>query len=177
MLELGFYERAVPIRSRGKNTARRITVAVLAGIALVVWIISAIISGAGAVACVLVSVLIAAVPFVVSGFSATELEYSISADSVSLAMIYGKSRRKEVFFAEADDILLIAPNTKENRDYAASHSPRESFSALSEAKDGLSQWLILFKDEKENNYIFTFEAEDGIVKLLKALRPSALRLR
>lgn len=177
MLELGFYERVVPIRSRGKNTARKVTAAVLAGLALVVWIISAIISGAGVVACVLVSVLIAAVPFVVSSFSATELEYSISSDSVTLATIYGKSRRKEIFFAEPNDILLIAPNTKDNKAEADRHLPKQTFFAVSDSNDGLTQWLILFKDEKENNYLFIFEAEDGVQKLLKSLKPSALRLR
>ena len=176
MIDLGFYERVVAIRSRSKNTTRKIIISALSGVALAVWIVIAIIMGAGVVACILVSVLIAALPFVISGFSATELEISISSDSVSLAMIYGGKRRKEVFWAEADDILLIAPATEDNLKEAESYEPKDSFNATSDDEE-MKKWLMVFKDEKENNYLFTFEAEDGVQKLLKALKPSAFKTR
>lgn len=176
MIDLGFYERVVAIRSRSKNTTRKIIISALSGVALAVWIVIAIIMGAGVVACILVSVLIAALPFVISGFSATELEISISSDSVSLAMIYGGKRRKEVFWAEADDILLIAPATEDNLKAAESYEPKDSFNATSDDEE-MKKWLMVFKDEKENNYLFTFEAEDGVQKLLKALKPSAFKTR
>jgi len=176
MIDLGFYERVVAIRSRSKNTTRKIIISALSGVALAVWIVIAIIMGAGVVACILVSVLIAALPFVISGFSATELEISISSDSVSLAMIYGGKRRKEVFWAEADDILLIAPATEDNLKVAESYEPKDSFNATSDDEE-MKKWLMVFKDEKENNYLFTFEAEDGVQKLLKALKPSAFKTR
>ena len=172
MIELGFYERVVPMRSRAKNTVRKVGVAVACGLALIVWLFAALISGTGVVACLIVSLLIAAIPFVISSLTATELEYSISADSISLAMIYGGKRRKEVFWAEADDILLIAPNSAENQVKAEAYSPKQRFLAVSDAED-VNQWLVVFKDEKENNYLFTFEAEDGVQKLLKMLKPAA----
>lgn len=176
MIDLGFYERVVAIRSRKKNNTRKVIISALAGAALAVWIAVAIIMGAGVVACVLVSVLIAALPFVIGGFSATELEYSVSADSITLAQIYGGRRRKEVFWAEADDILLITPKTDDNMKSALSYEPKETFEAISE-EDGMTEWLVVFKDEKDNNYLFVFEAEDGVQKLLKLLKPSAFRMR
>ena len=176
MIDLGFYERVVAIRSNAKNTTRRVVVSALAGVVLAIWIVLAIIMKAGVVACILVSVLIAAVPFAVSGFSATELEYAISSDSVTLAMIYGGRRRKEVFYAEAEDILLIAPSTDDNVKAAEAYDIKESFSAISNDAE-MKKWLMVFKDEKDNNYLFTFEAEDGVQKLLKALKPSAFKIR
>lgn len=176
MIDLGFYERVVAIRSRKKNSTRKVIISALCGMALAVWIILAIIMGAGVVACILVSVLIAAVPFVISGFSATELEISISSDSVTLAMIYGGRRRKEVFFAEAEDVLLIAPNTAENLKMAESYEPSDRFDATSDDEE-MKKWLMVFKDEKDNNYLFTFETEEGAQKLLKALKPSAFKTR
>ena len=177
MIDLGFYERVVSIRSHKKSNTRKVIISALSGVALAVWIILAIVMGAGVVACILVSVLIAAVPFVISGLSATELEYSISSDSVTLAMIYGGRRRKEIFWAEANDILLIAPATDDNLKAAESYEPKETFEASSDGDEELKKWLIVFKDEKDNNYLFTFEAEDGVQKLLKLLKPSAFKTR
>jgi hypothetical protein len=176
MIDLGFYERVVAIRSPKKNNMRKVIISALCGLALAVWIACALVMGAGVVACVLISVLIVAVPFVVTSFSANELEYAISADSVTLAMIYNGRRRKEIFWAEADDILLIAPNTEDNRKTAQAYEPREKFSATTESGE-LDEWLIVFKDEKDEKYLFTFEADGGVQKLLKAIKPSAFKVR
>jgi len=183
MIDLGFYEKVVSIKGERKSKLKKTGVFIACGLALLVWIIAALISGAGVVACVLVSVFIAAVPFVVSSFTATELEISFSADHISLSMIYGGKRRKEVFYAEPDDIVLIAPNTKENMEKAEALSPKQRFTALSDKKSGdssaaeLKEWITVFKDDRENHYLFVFEAEDGAQKLLKALKPSAMSYR
>ena len=178
MIDLGFYERVVSIKSQTKNRVRRIGVAVACGLALVVWLIASIVLGAGAVACVLVSVLIAAVPFVVSSFTGTELEISLSADHVSLSMIYGGKRRKEIFYAEPEDIVLISPNTPENLAKAEAFEPKQRFTAISKTRtEEVKEWIVVFADDKENHYLFIFEAEDGVQKLLKMLKPSTFSNR
>lgn len=177
MIDLGFYERVVTLKDQKKNRYKKIGIMIASGLAVAVWLIVSILAKAGVVACVLVSVLIAAIPFAVTSLSATELEVAISADHIMLSMIYGGRRRKEIFFAEPDDILLIAPNTPDNRRIAEDSHPKQSFEALSKEREGLCEWLVVFKDEKENNYIFIFEAEDGVQKLLKLLKPSAFRSR
>ena len=60
MIDLGFYERVVAIRSNAKNATRKVIISALAGVVLAIWIVLAIIMTAGVVACVLVSVLIVA---------------------------------------------------------------------------------------------------------------------
>ena len=177
MFDLGFYERVIPIRSRAKHTAKKIIVGAVCALALIVWIISALISEAGFVSCFVVSGVIVAIPFAVSSFSASELEYSISTTSVSLSMIYNGKRRKELFYAEAEDIVFIAPNTPQNMDKAEELEPEEHFEALSMDENGLEEWLVVFKDDKDRNHLFVFEAESGIQKLLRQLKPSAMTLR
>ena len=178
MIDLGFYERVIQIKNQKKNKMKKTGIIIACGITLAVWIAIALILGAGAIACVLVSVLIVAVPFAVTSFTATELEISFSADHISLSMIYGGRRRKELFWAEPDDMVLIAPNTKENLAKADEFSPKQRFSALSGDKDeNVKEWIAVFKDSKENHYLFTFEAEEGAQKLLKALKPSAMSYR
>lgn len=182
MIDLGFYERVISIKDQKKNKTKKIGIFIACAVALLIWLIVAIVAGAAAVACVIVSVFIAAVPFAVSNLSATELEISLSPDHISLSMIYGGRRRKEVFYAEPDDMLLIAPNTKDNLAKAEALTIKERFTALSgncneQSAENLKQWLAVFKDGKDNNYLFIFEAEDGAQKLLKSLAPSVMSYR
>lgn len=177
MFDLGFYERVIPLKSPAKHTAKKIVIGVICTLALIVWIISALISEAGLVSCFVVSAVIVAIPFAVSSFSASELEYSISTTSISLSMIYNGKRRKELFYAEAEDIVFIAPNTPQNMDKAEELEPAEHFEALSQDESELEEWLVVFKDDKDRNHLFVFEAENGIQKLLRQLRPSAMTLR
>ena len=177
MIELGFYEKVVPIKAKAKHTAKKVVIGVVCALAVIIWLVSAIIAQASFVACFVVALVIAAVPFVVSSFTATELEYSVSSDSVSLAMIYGGKRRKEIFSAYPDDILLIAPATEDNVKKAEAYGLSEFYTAVTGEDASLPRWLIVFKDEKDRHYAFTFEAEDGIQKILKALKPSVISFR
>ena len=105
-----------------------------------------------------------------------EYEYCISEHEITLAKIYAKRRRKEIFSAEAKSILFIAPATDDNIKKAREYRPAEQFNVYS-ANTESKLWLAVFENEKEENTLFIFEAEDSITKILRSLKPSALTLR
>lgn len=177
MIELGFYEKTLAIKKKSKHTAQKVILIVVCAVALCVWLLSALLSDMGFLACLGVSAVIVCVPVAFSSFSATELEFTVSESCVSMAMIYGGKKRKEVFTAYADDILLIAPHTPANLDRAESYSPKEIYSVIDDCEKGLCEWLIVFSNDKDDKFVFIFAAEDGIQKILKALKPAAISFR
>ena len=176
MVDLGFYEKVVPASGKRKTLLRRALIIIGYILALLVWIGSAYSGEISPALILLVALAISGVAFLLLRRSDAEYEYSISESSVTLAKIYGKSKRKELFCAEADSILYIAPHNEINMKKAEDYRPAETYDVHPEGAQ-TDLWLMVFENEKEENILFIFEAEGEATKLLRKLKPSAVTFR
>ena len=176
MVDLGFYERVLPVRSRGRTLLNRILIITAYILSLLIWIGAAYRSELSPAIILVVALAISAVAFFVFRRNDAEYEYSISESEATLAKIYGKSKRREIFSAEAKSILLIAPYNEDSLKKAEEYHPAETYSVYSaEAEENV--WLMVFENEEEDNILFIFEANEEATRLLRKLKPSAMTFR
>ena len=173
MIDLGFYEKVVTVSGRGKSLFVRILIITAYILSLTLWIVGAYSGGVSPVIILLVSLAISGVTFVLLRRNDIEYEYAISDTTVTLAKIYGKSKRKELFSADSGSILYVAPYNESNINKAQSYRPVETHSIYSPNTEE-KLWLMVFENEEEKNVLFIFEAEDEVSKILKKLKPSVL---
>lgn len=176
MTDLSFYENVLPSPNKKKNTIIKIALILLYALVAAIWILSAFISKYNpAIILFVIALLSLALWLILRRFN-VEFEYSVSDSEITLAKIYGKSRRKEIFSADADDILLIAPETEENIKKAEAYQPRAKYRMCSQNTEK-KVWIVVFENDDEDKFLFTFEAEDYVTKILKQLKPSAISFR
>ncbi|MBQ8140552.1 MAG: hypothetical protein IJ038_02525 [Clostridia bacterium] len=172
-MDLGFYEKVVKPSRKGKNLLLKIITVAVYIIAAAIWIITSV-AAERSLAVIVLALLAASVIFyVILSRASFDYEYAISDTSVTLAKIYGKSRRKEVFDIGAENILYIAPKTEDNLKKCEEFKPKSQYDIYSHRSEG-KLWLIVFETAKEERFVFVFEPEDYALKLLKTLKPSAM---
>ncbi len=176
MSELSFYENVIPSPKKRKNLVIKITIISAYVIFLAVWILSAFISRRNPALIILVVTVASVVAALALRPLSVEFEYYISDSQITLAKIYGKSRRREMFSADTDSILLIAPETEENIKKAEAYQPREQYRMATKSADKKA-WIVVFENDKDEKFLFTFDAEDYVTKILKQLKPSAISFR
>ena len=176
MVDLGFYEKVVPATGRKKTLLHKVLIIIGYIIALLIWIGAAYSGGISPTVILIVALAMSCVTFFLLRRNDAEYEYAISETAVTLAKIYGKSKREELFSAEAESILLIAPMNEMNIKNAEDYRPAETYRVHpEEVTENL--WLMVFENEKEKNILFIFEAEEDATKLLRKLKPSAMTFR
>lgn len=176
MVELGFYEKVIKGQNTGKVLLSKIIIIAVYAISVASLILSALFNATTpALAVVLIAALSIALYIIFPKIS-PEYEYCISETAITLAKIYGKSRRKEIFEAPSNTILFIAPKNEVNTKKALDYRPTEQYDIYtSNTQCGI--WLAVFENENEEKTLFVFEAEDSVAKILRVLRPSAMTFR
>lgn len=176
MTELSFYENVIPSPDRRKHLFIKVALIAAYALFLAIWIISSLLSQRSPITIfIVIAIASLALVFALRPLS-VELEYSVSESQITLAKIYGKRRRKELFSAEPDSIRLIAPMSDENIKKAEAYKPATEFRALTPSTEK-KRWLVVFENESEENILFIFEAEDYVSKILRILKPSAILFR
>lgn len=176
MTDLSFYENVLPSPNKKKNLIIKIAAIAAYAIITLLWILSAFINKHNGALIIVVIFLLSAALWIILRIFNVEFEYSVSDSEITLAKIYGKSRRKEIFSADSDSILLIAPETEENIKKAEAYQPRNSY-RMSSPNTDKKVWIVVFEDEDEEKTLFVFEAEDYVTKILKQLKPSVISFR
>ena len=176
MLDLGFYENIIKDPKSHKNLAVKILAAIICVFLAASLLSAAIVRNFPPVIFILALVFIALLLYLVFIFFSVEYEYSISDTCVSLAKIYAKTKRKEIFSAEPDEILMIAPNTEDNMKKALDYHPKTRFD-IYEKKSQDNRWLVVLELSRGELALFVFDAPSGIEKILKKLKPSAMTFR
>lgn len=176
MIDLGFYEKVIKAPNRGKVMAYKVLLAAVYLLALAVWLVSSLITAKSPALIVLVTVALSVGAYFVWRGINPEYEYAITSNSLSLAMIYAGRKRKEIFFADAEKILMIAPATDENMAHALKYAPKEQFDVYT-LREEANLWLAVFEDSDEKNVLFVFEIDEEAIKLLRLLKPSAMTYR
>ena len=105
-----------------------------------------------------------------------EYEYSFSEVGVTLAKIYAKKRRRELFELSEDEILFIAPVNDDNDSRAESYAPKTRYEIFSPDDEG-ALWMIVFEVAKGERAVLIFRAEDEALKVLKTIKPSVMKFR
>ena len=176
MIDLGFYEKVVPATGKKKTLLHKALIIIGYILALLIWIGSAYSGGISPTVILLVALAMSCVTFLMLRRNDAEYEYAISETAVTLAKIYGNSKREELFSAEAESILLVAPMNETNIKKAEDYRPAETYNVYpAEATQNL--WLMVFENEKEEKVLFVFKAEEEATKLLRKLKPSAMTFR
>ena len=176
MVELGFYEKVIKAQNTWKLLLYKITIIAVYTITTILLFISALFNATTpALAFVLIAILSLALYIILPKIS-PEYEYCISETSITLAKIYGKSRRKEIFEAPSGSILFIAPKNETNMKKALDYHPTEQYDIYTSSTD-CGIWLAVFENEDEEKTLFVFEAEDSATKILRVLKPSAMTFR
>ena len=175
MLDLGFYEKVVEPSAKKKSSAFKIIATVIYILLVGFFILTMIISGMfvpGFIAIVILSLAL----YLVFGTASYEYEYSFSEAGVTLAKIYAKKRRKTIFDLSDEQILLIAPVNDQNLARAEELASSHTYDIFTDNEES-ELWMIVFEVEKGARATFKFRAEDYALKVLKSLRPSAMRYR
>ncbi len=176
MTDLSFYENVLPSPDKRKLLIIKILLISVYVIFLAVWIASSFISSRSPALIILIAAAATLVLALALSRLSVELEYSVSESEITLAKIYSKKRRKEIFSADADSIIFIAPLTEENMKKAESFSPAEQYRMITKNTEKKT-WLVVFEKDKDEKALFAFEAEDYVAKILKQLKPSAISFR
>ena len=175
-MELGFYERVIRSTNRKRLAVYKVLLAVLYGLVAVGFLLWALVSGRSAALVVVVLVLIGAVALISIRRIDPEYEYAINSSYITLAKIYGKRRRKEIFETSAEKLLFVAPLNEDNMKKALGYHPKEQYDVYL-SSSGIPIWLAVFEDTDEENILFVFEAEEEAIKLLRKLNPSVITYR
>ena len=176
MVELGFYERVLKTPNTAKTLFTKIIIIAVYAIIAISLVLSALFNGANPALSVLFIAPLSLALYIIFPKISPEYEYCISETAITLAKIYGKSRRKEVFEAQSDAILFIAPKTEANMKKALDYRPAEQYDIYT-SNPKCEIWLAVFENEKEEKTLFIFEAESSVTKILRVLKPSAMTFR
>jgi hypothetical protein len=176
MTDLGFYEKVIPQISKRKLRVLKAISYLLCAIAIILWSLQSMLIGRSFVWIFLVALLIICVPVLIFGFLCTELELSVTQNEITLAKIYGKRSRKELFCIEAEDIISIIKKSEDSLSSLKEKDISLCFSALSRGEEE-NVWLLLFRYDKEQNACLELALEDEPKKLIRAMRPSAFSAR
>ena len=174
MTDLGFYEKVVRPEKKSKTSAGKIALIIIYAVAVISTIISMFklgFLGGFIVICVLTLCL-----YLMLGSSDFEYEIAVNESSVTLAKIIANKRRKTVFEIGEDEILFMAPVTDDNTARADTYAPSKRHEIYSDSDEG-NLWMIVFESAKGVREIFVFKAEDYATKLLKSIKPSAIKFR
>lgn len=176
MVELGFYERVIKPQNTGKMLFTKIIIIAVYAITALSLVISALFNATAPALAFVLIILLSAALYIIFPMISPEYEYCISETAITLAKIYGKRRRKEIFEAPSDTILFIAPKNEANIKKALDYRPAEQYDIYNSDSE-LEIWLAVFENEKEEKTLFIFEAENSVTKILRVLKPSAMTFR
>ena len=174
MTDLGFYEKVVTPDKKSGRSVGKIAIIIIYAIAVISSIISMFTLGVlgGVITIALLTLLL----YLILAGSNYEYEIAINESSVTLAKIIANSRRKTVFELSEDEILFIAPVADENNARAESYAPKKRYDIYTEDEEG-DLWMIVFERETGLREVFVFKTEDYAIKLLKSIKPSAIKFR
>ncbi len=175
-MELGFYERVIRSSNRKRVAAYKVLLILLYALLAVGFLLWALLRDISPAVIVIALAVVGIAAFVSLRRIDPEYEYAINSSYITLAKIYGKSRRKELFETSAEKLLFVAPLGEENMKKALDYHPKEQYDVYLSAS-GVPIWLAVFEDTDEKNILFVFEAEDEAIKLLRMLNPSVIRYR
>ncbi len=177
MSDFGFYENSVKPPHGGKRLFYKILSWVIFFAASTAWIAFSLFKNIPPALIIILFVLFAAILSVILGLLGFIYEYSVCETSVTLAKIYGKSRRKEMFEIDADNIIYAAPKNEDNlKKCLDEFKVTERFDIYSPEDEG-KVWLIVFENKKQDKLLFACALEDYAVKLLKSIKPSVMSYR
>ena len=171
MIELGFFENIIKDPKSKKNLAVKLLACALGALILAWLSLTLLANGYPPVLLLIAASIVAALLYVIFIFFSVEYECSVSETCVSLAKIYGKRRRREIFSVERDEIHLIARFNERNLKKAEDYRPRERFD-IYDKKSQNNLWIVVFEIEKNQNAAFVFYAPEGVEKIFRRLKPS-----
>lgn len=101
-----------------------------------------------------------------------EFEYSFCMNTLTIAKIYGKKKRKQIFETDMSKLIMIAPATEENIEKADSLKPDARIIAVS-SEYAENIWLCVTGEENEERALVFFEADERSLSILRSCSPSA----
>ena len=176
MLELGFYENIVKHKRAALHFVLKILITAICVIATLATLVILSTNSYPPILTLIVLAVAAVIVYLSFIFLSVEHECSVSESSISLSRIYAKKMRRELFSADADDVLMIAPATEDNLKKAETYRPKSCFKVYDKASED-TLWLVVFEMKKGENALFIFTAPVGIEKIFRKIKPSALLFR
>ena len=176
MIELGFYEKVVKLASKSVELSKKIGSLILTAALIAAWVLFCVAKSINAGAMIFVAVFPVLIEYLVLQRLEIEFEISINENTVTLSKIFSKRNRRTIFSADSKYILFIAPMNDQNLKKAEDFSPKERYEIIGK-NDPDPAWIMVFENKKEEKFLFTFSAEQGIIKIFKKLKPSALNYR
>ncbi len=185
-----FYEKIVKVPNKGKQLAKKISLAMSYLLFFSIWLgaagynaindINSIVKylneGKGTMSFTFIFIFAAGILTTLMLFLITwkyvqlEYEYSFSCGTVSFAKIYGKKKRKILVESEMKELLIIAPATEEYINKAEHFEIDERVIAVSTEKaDNI--WLVVTGGKDEKRILVFFEADERSLAVLKSANP------
>lgn len=176
MIELGFYEKVVKLTSKSADLSKKLGSVILTAALIAAWVLFCVAKSINAGLMIFVLIFPVLAEYMVLQRLETEFEISVNENTVTLSKIFSKRNRRTIFSVDSKYILFIAPLNDQNMKKAEDFSPKERYEIIGN-NDSDPAWIIVFEDKKEERSLFTFSAEQGIIKIFKKLKPSALNYR
>ena len=165
------YEKIVKVKMKGKQLAKTVSLIMIYGLILFFWVTAAIFNAKQLVPILVLGALslFIIIPLTLK-YVLLEYEYSFMYGRLSIAKIYGKTKRKAVIETEMSDLLIIAPATEENIARAERFEPEDRVVAVS-AEDAENIWLAVTGGKDERRILVFIEADERALTLMKAASP------
>ncbi len=166
------YERIVPRRCVGKSLAVR-TLVYLGYVCFATLWIAPIIRSLFSPAVLALAVLTTlALILYTRKYLHVEYEYAFVGDTLTVAKIYGKRRRKVLLETELKHMLLVAPYTDERVEDVERLSPTKTVDASS-APDSEELLLAVYDEEPDTRVLLVMESDERAIAFFRRHAPHA----
>lgn len=170
MANTQFYEKIIKVKN-AKQTAKLISGILLYILYLAIWTFIGILNPKSSMLIFVMGILSALLIILVTWkYLFLEYEYSFCQNTLTIAKIYGKRKRKTVIEVNMQKLALIASATDENIQSAEPLSPEQRIIAVS-SEYAENIWLLVSGEENEPRILIFIEADDRALSILKNNAP------
>ena len=168
-----FYETVVKEKNNARTVVKKISAIMCYALVLVLFAFIALNNWKYFVLILALGIIVDAVVIVITWkYLQKEYEYSFEYGRMSIAKIYGKSKRKLTFEADIDTMLMIAPATDEYIAKAEHFDIDKRVEAVSD-RNSDNIWLVVSGGDDTKCVLAFFEADDKALSILKSENPIA----
>ena len=166
-----FYEKVVKEKNNAMTVAKKISAIMIYALILVIFAVIAINNWKVFPFIAALGIIVdLAVVLISWKYLDKEYEYSFEYGRMSISKIYGKKKRKLIFEAEIDTMVMIAPATDEYIAKAEHFGPEKKVIAVGdENSDDI--WLVVSGGVDAKCVLAFFEADEKILSILRSENP------
>ncbi len=165
------YEKIVKVSIKGRQLAKLISAVMAYVLLFALWLMAAINNSSKFIYIIAAGLLCVAIVVLLTWkYLFLEYEYSFFCGIMSVAKIYGKRKRKELFSTNIKDLLIIASANDENINRAEQFKIEDRIVAVSDERaDDI--WLAVSGGKDEKRVLVFFEADERSLAALKKINP------